>query len=133
MATIELNLDEVEAPTEPSVVFTLDGREWVCKNRSAIPAFAVDALLTGGKIRLGDFWRAVLVAEDGDDFVALLERPDSPLDLTRSQRLAETLAEAILNRPTRPSAPSPRGRLTTAATSKAGSSSPGGGRKKRAS
>lgn len=133
MATVHVDLDELEIPEEPSVTFTLDGREWACKPRGAIPAFVVDGILGAAPMRLDTIYRALLVEDQVDEFMALLARPDSPFGLTRMQKLAEKVTEAVLNRPTQRPVASQRGPLTTGATSRAGSSSRAGRSKKRAS
>ena len=142
MSAVHLDLDGLEPSEGPTVTFTLDGRDWVCKTRGEIPALIVDGLLGAMPMRLDVLYRGLLAStverdgeqvDQGAEFVALLARPDSPLTLDRARRLAEAVAEAVLNRPTVPSARSPRGRQTTAATSKAASSSRGGRSKKRAS
>ena len=142
MATANLDLDEFEAPQEPSVVFTLDGRDWECKPKEAIPVVFVEALLGSVPMRVDRLVGGLLaetVERDGKpvdqvaEFMTLLARPDSPMTLQRWRLLAERLVEEILNRPTvrsRNSTPGPR---RTAATSKANSSSPGTRRKRHAS
>lgn len=140
---IHINLDEIEAASaEPSVTFTLDGRDWACKPRGEIPAFVVDGILGGAPMRLDVIYRSILidkVERDGksvnqvEEFMQLLTRPDSPFGIERMQKLAEKLVEAVLNRPTARSTPSRRGPRTTGATSKAGSSSRGARAGRRAS
>lgn len=132
MTTPYLDLDAVESPDEPSFVFKVDDREWMCRNRLRIPALVVDGLLGAFPMRIDAIYRGLLVEDQVDDFLALLARPDTPFDLARAQKLAESLAEVILNRPTQRPAVSRRGPLTTGGTSKAGSSSRGAPSKKRA-
>lgn len=133
--TRNVNLDEVdvEAAGEPSVTFTLDGREWACKPRGAIPALVVDGILGAAPMRLDAIYRALIVDDQVDDFMALLARPDSPFTLGRLQKLAETVTEAVLNRPTQRPATSQAGPRSTGVTSRAGSSSKAGRSKRRAS
>lgn len=142
MAAVHIDLDAIQPSDEPSVTFELDGRQWACKNRAAIPTFIVDALLGAIPIRTDALWRGLLtetVERDGktvnqaDEFLEMANRPNSPLGLERSTKLAETLAEVILQRPTRRSSPSGLGPRKTTGTSKAGSSSRGARSKKRAS
>jgi hypothetical protein len=133
MAAVHLDLDAIEPASEPSATFDLDGRTWECKNRGAIPAFIVDGLLGAIPMRMDVLWRGLLVEGQADDFIEMLVRPDSPFDLERATKLAETLAEVILQRPTQRSRPSEPGPRRTTGTSKAGSSSQAARSKKRAS
>lgn len=142
MGAINLDLDDLEVPDEPSVVFTLDGRDWECKPKEAIPVVFVEALLGSVPMRMDRLFAGILaetVERDGEtvdqhaEFAKLLGRPDSPMTLPRWRLLAERLVEEVLNRPTvrsRSSVPGPR---RTGGTSKGGSSSRGTRRKRQAS
>jgi hypothetical protein len=119
-----LDLDAIEADTAPSVTFKLDGREWHCKNRDAMPSLFVDQMLTSTyRGNHGHFWGTVLVADEVEDFVKLISREDSPLNLARMDSLAKVITEAVLNRPTQRPASSASGSRKTGRTSKANSSS----------
>ena len=84
-------------------------------------------------MRMDVLWRGLLVEGQADAFIEMLSRSDSPLNLERSTRLAQTLSEVILNRPTQRSRPSEPGPRQTDGTSKAASSSRATRSKKRAS
>ncbi|HEX3539658.1 MAG TPA: hypothetical protein VHT75_04365 [Acidimicrobiales bacterium] len=130
-----VDLDDVEIPAgpeEPSVTFRLDGREWACRERDQLPALVVEQLMGVGTLMVEEFFNNLLVPADVAPFRALLHRQDCPLTLPRVRKLMEMLAEQVLRRPTVRSSSSPRGPRKTAGTSKAGSSSPGTPRKRRA-
>lgn len=142
MGTVNLDLDELEATQEPSVIFTLDGRDWECKPKEAIPVMFVEALLGSVPMRMDRLLCGLLaetVERDGKqvdqvaEFAAILNRPDSPLTLPRWRLLAERLVEEILNRPTVRSKNSTLGPRRTGGTSKGVSSSQGTRRKRHAS
>lgn len=136
MSADPIDLDAVEipdAPAEPSVTFRLDGRDWACREREELPVLVVEQLMGQGTLLVEQFFANLLAADDIPDFLVLLRRRDCPLTLPRTQRLMEVLAARVLNRPTLRSAPSRRGPQKTERTSKAGLSSPGTRRKRRAS
>jgi hypothetical protein len=128
-----LDLDAIEVSTEPSLVFTLDGRDWHCKNRAAMPSVVVERLMLQQAIKVEKLWHAILIPSDADDFIALLERDDSPLNLERMEKLSVRVAEAIFNRPTVRPASSGSGSRKTRATSKGNSSSAAKARQRSAS
>lgn len=130
--TRHLDLDTIEESSEPSVVFRLNGRDWRCLNRDAIDAQTAEKVLMG-RVQVGEFFDSVLVDDDRADFAELLADDPRSVSLTRYTRLTNELVEVIFNRPTEPSGSSETGRQSIEGSSRGGSSSPGGGRRKRAS
>lgn len=130
--TEHLDFDHDEVSEEPSVVFTLNGRDWSCVSRDVIAAEDAERLLLG-RVQVGDFFNTVLVEEDREPFAKMLDENPKAVSLTRFQRLANVLVETIFERPTERSSSSTAGPQSTEATSKAVSSSRGGGRTRRAS
>ena len=136
MVAVEFDLDAVEipaSPAEPSVTFRLDGRDWHCREREELPVLVIEQLMGQGTMQVERFFTNLLVPDQVPDFLVLLRRADCPLTLPRTQALMQHVAEQVLNRPTLRSGPSGVGPQKTGRTSKAGSSSPGARRSKRAS
>jgi hypothetical protein len=112
-----LDLDAVEGdgePVESSCVFKLGGREWECRQPEEVPFGVIKSLVIGSETAEGtitqvdDFFRATLVPEQVDDFLAMLDNKETAKTLTmgKLKPLMEFVAEQVLNRPTEPPAPS---------------------------
>lgn len=125
MAPTFFDADAVEVDDSISCQFKLNGHTWSCRNRDEIDARIAGAILENGALNVGQFFSQILIAEDRDDFAALLDSDDFPLPLKRTQELMEFLTEQLMNRPTVPPGSSGLGRPTTPATSEELSSSRG--------
>jgi hypothetical protein len=120
----DIDLDEIEASTEPSATFRLGGRQWTCRHGDAIDADVLSDVMGGGaKVR--DFFAAVLVPGEIADFMVALDeaRGSGLLSVARVNALSDHLVAAVFGRPTLRSAPSGPGPQTTGQSSGAGSSS----------
>jgi hypothetical protein len=125
MSAVEhFDADDVELDTTVTCTFTLNGRDWSCRNRDEVDARIVGAMLGNGAVRIDEFFSAILIPDDIPDFVALLNGPDFPLPSKKVRALMEFLSEQVLNRPTvRPRSsgdgPPPTKRTSAAASSSA--------------
>jgi hypothetical protein len=134
MAAVEhFDADEVELDTTVSCTFTLNGRDWSCRNRDEVDARIAGALLGNGAVNVAELFSGLLVDDDVDDFVALLNGGDFPLPIKRTQALMEFLSEQVMNRPTVRPKSSGTGPQPTKRTSGAVSSSQGTRRARSAS
>lgn len=112
--------DEIEKVVQ--CTFTLKGRTWRCRSRDEIDAQKVNAIV-GGRLTDFEFFQAVLVEEDVQDFAALLASADTPLPFGATTRLVEFMVAEVLNRPTERPASSESGPRKTKRTSGGVSSS----------
>lgn len=138
MPHVDFDEQSQSAPEPSDVTFTLDGRVWTCRDRLDIETNVVASHLRASAALYADpddsslvvkaaeaseaFLRAVLMPEEGDEFIKALS---SKKDLTGRlyQGVLRMLLEHATARPTTPAAASSSGRKRTARKSTAGSSS----------
>lgn len=119
MAVPEIDLDALEPESvEPTCTFKLGGEIWTVRNADLIGVGILDDAMNSG-VKVADFFRAVLIPDDIDEFMELMNRSDTPLTIPRAMKLVELLVEQVTARPTGRSQPSTAGPLPTAATSTA--------------
>lgn len=130
-----LNLDNEAEDTEPSCTFILDGQDWKCRNGEDVSWEMVSNLYTAGDeggaymAKVSEFFRAVIVSDQWEDFAKLMAKPGSPLTVRRASALVPFLMENVLGIPTEPPKPVSPGRPKTGSKSRARSSATGTRRK----
>lgn len=128
MTLNHLNLDDQEISATPSCTFTLDDREWKCRNGQDVSwelvsgLYAADQQNNDYMAKVSEFFRAVLFPDQWADFDALMKRPDTPFTLRRAEALVPFLMENVMGVPTEPSKPARAGRPKTGSKSPARSS-----------
>lgn len=131
-AVTHLDLDAIEESTEPSMTFTLGGREWHCKASDDVSWPLVEDFfmaqssgdISGVVLHFDDLFAAVLFEDEVDDFFKMKEDKQGPMTYKRFSELAKTIVEAVFGVPTEPPGTSRAGRRQTASSSGAKSSSP---------
>lgn len=125
----DFDAEEVETSFTPCV-FKLGGKEWSCRPTEQVPFHVVERILEAARndpnsaIQVGPFFRSVLVPEQVEEFMTMLNAPDSPLTLGLMPKVMEHVSTHVLNRPTERPSSSGAGSRRTGATSKAARSSP---------
>lgn len=129
------DFDAETADTEPACTFRLGGRIWSVRARETVPFSMVQRIMDASKnatetaFEVGPFFKSVIVAEQVDDFVAMLNAPDSSVTLEKVTPILTFVFENLSGRPTVPAAQSSTGRKRAGRKSAAGSSSPATHRK----
>lgn len=129
---VHLDLDAIEESKEPSMVFTLGGREWHCKESDDVSWPLVEGFfmaqasgdIGGVVLHFDDLFGAVLFEDEVDAFFKLKTDTKGPMTYRRFSELAKTIVETVFGVPTEPPGTSRAGRRQNAASSGAGSSSP---------
>jgi hypothetical protein len=125
---MDFDAEETEETSSPCT-FRLGGREWACRPADQVPFSLIQRLVDVGgddqkmTVQIAPFFRSTLAPEQVNEFMAMLDKPDSALTIGRVSKVMNHITTYVLSRPTeRPSA-SGGGSRTTRATSKAASSS----------
>jgi hypothetical protein len=124
-----LDLDAYEPESSPGPTFRFDKREWHCRPADEVGQWVWDELAAAAAqqtttlVRLGDFFRQALVPAESDDFMAMLNRPDSPMTRAHANKLIEYVLTEMADRPTQPPSSSGDGRQRTRVTSPGAASS----------
>jgi hypothetical protein len=133
---VDLDLDEVasEGYAEPSMTFKLQGRIWHVRSIDDLPWGALDTLVRGTIQQAGgdgtlsaltarDFFTAVLVDDEQEDFGKLLDQPKTAPSVRTIRALSTRVQEVLFDLPTTPSSTSSAGRRRTGTRSTGGSPS----------
>lgn len=117
MAHKEFTTAKAES-TEDPITFSIDGETYHCVPKPSWQAiemisYAKTAEIDKAVIKLGEFYRALIVEEDLESFEKILGRKQNPVDLELLVDITTYLVEAYTGRPTRPPSGSPAGRNGT--------------------
>lgn len=114
-----------QAESTPSWAFKLDGREWHTRQPEDVPFDIIEQVIAPGGRPVGtdQFFTAVLMPDEVDDFLAMKRRPDSPLTLRNAEHIIRTISEQVVARPTNRQQRRAAGSRGTGRGGRAGSSS----------
>jgi hypothetical protein len=113
------DFDDIPEEHESPCAFRIGGREWHCRNQDEVPFAIMRDVLADQPApdQVENFFRAVLLKEEFEDFKALLRDPESTLSVGRVRPVIEFVSEHVFGRPMERPGTSEPGPLQTASAS----------------